>query len=153
MLSKTKSRFLSGKTLAQHSTVFLLSFFCFLLSTTLCVGQTPVSISYNVEGSINTNGLNPLALAAAPKECIINFNYAAPSVRVVMESPNGQVNYLDRVFALNVHANPDSTYVYGKPGAWTIGLGQFTNVSEFRVKLLDPMAPGLVTAVAQGSYP
>lgn len=125
----------------------------FFLSTMFSHAQSPVAITYNVAGNLNANALGPLALAAAPKECVIDFQYAAPTVRVVMESPNGQVNYLDRVFELNVHANPDSTYVYGMPGAWTIGLGQFVNVHEFNVKLLNPLAPGPMTAVAQGTYP
>jgi len=132
----------------------LFYFFSFLLfSTTFCVGQNSLAISYNVSGNLNANALSPSQLVAAPKECIIDFHFSAPSVRVVMESPDGLINYVDRVFDLNVHANPDSTYVYGKPGAWTINLGQFTNVNEFRVKLVNANGLGQGPTVAQGTYP
>ena len=69
-----------------------------------------------------------------------------------MESPDGQINYLDKTYALNVHANPDSTWVSGKPGAWTIGLGQFENVDAFTVKVINAQGNGNAV-VAQGSYP
>jgi len=117
------------------------------------VAQSPVAITYNITGSLNANALNPQAIAAAPKECVIDFVSNAPSIRVVMESPNGAVNYVDRIFPLQVQAFADSTFVYGEPGAWSIGLGQFSNVNEFRVRLLNPLAPGLSPAIAQGSYP
>ncbi len=119
------------------------------------MAQSPVTITYNVAGNLNANALSQPAINAAPKECIIDFHFSAPTVRVVMESLDGQTNYVDRVFGLNVHANPDSTYVYGKPGAWTINLGHFTNVDEFRVKLVNANAQGggQGLTVAQGSYP
>jgi len=135
----------------MKTTLTLFSFFFF--STSLSFGQAPVAISYNVVGNLNTNALTPTQVAAAPKECIIDFHFSAPSVRVVMESLDGLTNYVDRVFDLNVDANPDSTYVYGKPGAWTIGLGQFTNVNEFRVKLVNANGLGQGPTVAQGTYP
>lgn len=140
------------KTLTRLSTFFLVSF-CFSLFSTKSVAQSPVAITYNISGSLNANALSPQAIAAAPKECVIDFNSNAASIRVVMESPNGEVNYVDRVFPLQVQAFADSTFVYGQPGAWSIGLGQFSNVNEFRVRLLNPLAPALGPAVAQGSYP
>ena len=141
------------KTLTKLSSFFLFSFFLFLFSSTHSVAQSPVAITYNITGSLNANALNPLAAAAAPKECVIDFTSNAQSVRVIMESPNGAVNYVDRVFPLQVQAFADSTFVYGQPGAWSIGLGKFANVNEFRVRLLNPLAPGQGGAVAQGTYP
>lgn len=124
-----------------------------LTAPSVCVAQDVVTIAYDLPGSLNANLLSPQAISAAPRECVIDFTSNAQSIRVVMESPDGAVNYIDRVFPLQVQAFPDSTFVYGQPGAWSIGLGQFTAVSEFRVRLLNPMSPGLGTAVAQGSYP
>jgi hypothetical protein len=115
--------------------------------------QAPVSIAYNLPSNLDGNQLSPTAIVNAPKECIIDFNYAASSVRVVMESPDGLTNYVDRVFPLEVQAFPDSTYVYGQAGAWTIGLGQFENVNAFRVRLFNPAGIGLGAALAQGTYP
>jgi hypothetical protein len=129
-----------------------LSFFA-LLVCEIGAAQNPLSISYTPPSEVNTNLLSPLALAAAPKECVIDLHYSAPNVRVVMESPDGLTTYLDRVFALEVQALPDSTYVYGQPGAWTIGLGQFESINAFRVRLLNPAGIGLGAAIAQGSYP
>lgn len=125
----------------------------FCLLPILSYSQSPIDISYAPSTEVDVTQLSPTALAAAPKECIIDFHYSAPSVRVVMESLDGTVNYVNRVYPLEVNAFPDSTYVYGKPGAWTIGLGRFTEVDEFRVKLLNPSAPGLSASVAQGTYP
>ncbi len=141
------------KNLLQLSSFFLFSFLLFLFSSTQSVAQSPVAITYTITGSLNANALSPQAIAAAPKECVIDFNSNAASIRVVMESPNGAVNYVDRVFPLQVQAFADSTFVYGQPGAWSIGLGKFANVNEFRVRLLNPLAPGQGPAVAQGSYP
>ncbi|MCF8276163.1 MAG: hypothetical protein K9J17_05455 [Flavobacteriales bacterium] len=115
--------------------------------------QAPVSIDYHVAGNVDANSLSLSSLEAAPKECVIDFHFSAPSVRVIMESPDGLTNYVDRVFPLEVQAFPDSTYVYGKPGAWTIGLGQFENVSAFRVKLVNANTPLVGPTVAQGTYP
>lgn len=139
------------KTILSRTTFFLFSLL--LLSVTLCVAQAPIAISYQPSSNLNVNGLSPLAIAAAPKECVIDFASAASSIRVVMESPDGLTNYVDRVFPLQVQAFADSTFVYGEPGAWSIGLGQFSSVNEFRVRLLNPLIPGLGTAMAQGSYP
>ena len=113
------------------------------------VGPAPVSIAYNLPGHLDANQLSPTAIANAPKACTIDFQYAAPNVRVVMESPDGLTNYVDRVFALEAQAFPDSTYV----GAWTIGLGEFEGISAFRVRLFNPAGLGLGVAIAQGTYP
>jgi hypothetical protein len=140
------------KYFAQLSAFFLFTF-ALQLVPYASRAQSPVAITYNITGSLNANALSPQAIAAAPKECVIDFNSNAASIRVVMESPNGSVNYVDRVFPLQVQAFADSTFVYGEPGAWSIGLGQFSNVNEFRVRLLNPLSPALSPAIAQGTYP
>ena len=117
-------------------------------------GQAPVNISYEISGQLNASELSPLAFQAAPKECRVDFHYSGLSARIIMDSPDGQTTYLDRVFPLEVQAFPDSTYVYGKPGAWTVGLGYFENVSAFRVRVVNPSSQAPVpVAVAEGTYP
>ena len=114
--------------------------------------QAPLEISYNLPGNIDANALSPIELANSPKEYVIDLHFSAPSVRMVMESLDGLTNYLDHVFPLEVQAFPDSTYVYGKPGAWTIGLGHFEGLNEFQVKVINAQGQGNAV-VAQGTYP
>lgn len=114
----------------------------------------PLAISYQLHGSIDPTGLSPTELTQLPRECVIDFHYSAPTARVVMESPDGLINYLDRIFPLQVQAFPDSTYVYGQPGSWTIGLGHFSGISAFRVRVLNANSQAPIpVAIAEGMYP
>ena len=130
----------------------LLLFVC--LSFDAAWAQAPLAIHYTISGDLDPNSLSLSEQVTAPKECVVDFHYSAGSARIIMESPDGQTTYVDRVFPLEVQAFPDSTYVYGKPGAWTVGLGYFENVSAFRVRVVNPSALAPVpVAVAEGTYP
>lgn len=116
--------------------------------------QAPTEVTFRPVGNLNANELSASEYAAAPKECILDFHYSAPQARIVMESLDGSNTFFDRVFPLNVQVFPDSTYVYGKPGAWTVGLGVFEGIDEFRVRVVNANAQGPnPPTVAEAVYP
>ena len=84
--------------------------------------QTPVDMSYYLPSSVSIYGLNSRWFDNAPKECVIDFNSSVPSARVMMESRDGQSNYVDRTLLLEAQALPDKTFVHDTPVVWAIGL-------------------------------
>lgn len=140
-------------------TFSLLPFFILLLANAVALAQTPigvgspaaVSVNYAPSAFQNVGAMSTGQLATAFRECVVDFHFSGPSARVVMESPDGLQTYFDRLVSLEVQAFEDSTWVAGQSGNWTMGLGHYQNIGEFRVRVMNPVGPQ--PTVAQGTYP